>query len=208
MEATRFRFGAIARMGRGCRRDCRCGCARIDSPMRQARTVSAVTPVIAREVPAPFVAPPASIPPGAVSLPMLVLNDGKDIRVGQTMADVIAQIGHAGRGHRAFDRTRAARPARHAGVRAWRASASGSSSSPSTRAPSRGSPGSIADQHPTPNPLLHASNLTRGSRRTFSDIHRLLRAKPTGWVLAQGFDWASGVDLSFLRTARGRPGRG
>ena len=92
MEGTRFRFGAIVEWA--------VAAAAIVAIValgsfaeRQARTVSAVTPVIAREVPAPLVAPPAAIPPGAVSLPMLVLNDGKDIHVGQTMADVIAQVG-------------------------------------------------------------------------------------------------------------------
>ena len=92
MEATRFRFGAIVEWA--------VAAAAIVAVValgsfaeRQVRTVNAVTPVIAREVPAPFVTPPAAIPPGAVSLPMLVLNDGKDIHVGQTMSDVIAQIG-------------------------------------------------------------------------------------------------------------------
>jgi hypothetical protein len=92
MEATRFRFGAIVEWAVAAAAMVAVVVLGLFAE-RQARTVTAVTPVIAREVPAPFIAPPAAIPPGAVSLPMLVLNDGKDIHIGQTASDVIAQIG-------------------------------------------------------------------------------------------------------------------
>lgn len=92
MEATRFRFGAIVEWAVAAAAMVAVVVLGLFAE-RQARTVSAVTPVIAREVPAPFIATPAAIPPGAVSLPMLVLNDGKDIHIGQTVSDVIAQIG-------------------------------------------------------------------------------------------------------------------
>lgn len=52
------------------------------------RAVRAVTPVIAREAPAPVLAAPASIPPGAVSLPMLLLSDGLSVQLGETLEAV------------------------------------------------------------------------------------------------------------------------
>lgn len=59
--------------------------------VREFRTVSAVTSVIAREAPAP--AAPAAVPPRAVSVPVLLLSDGKAVRVGETLSDVAARLG-------------------------------------------------------------------------------------------------------------------
>lgn len=61
--------------------------------VRQVRTVTTVTPVIAREAPAGLISTPAAIPPGAISLPFLVFNDGKEVRVGETLSDVVSRIG-------------------------------------------------------------------------------------------------------------------
>lgn len=61
--------------------------------VREFRTVSAVMPVIAREAPAPPPAAPAGVPSRAVSVPVLLLPDGKAVRVGESLADVAARLG-------------------------------------------------------------------------------------------------------------------
>ncbi len=61
--------------------------------VREVRNVRAITPVIAEEGSA--LEPPAGIPPRSVSVPMLVLADGKELRVGARGSDVTALIGHA-----------------------------------------------------------------------------------------------------------------
>lgn len=60
---------------------------------REAKSVTAVTPVIAREAPAPLIAPPAAVPPGAVSVPILVLNDGRAFRIGEPASEVLVRLG-------------------------------------------------------------------------------------------------------------------
>jgi hypothetical protein len=92
MEATRFRFGAIVEWA--------VAAAAIVAVValgsfteREVRTVNAVTPVIAREAATPLSAPPAAIPPGSVSIPMLVFSDGKEIHVGDTVSDVRQRLG-------------------------------------------------------------------------------------------------------------------
>ena len=58
--------------------------------VREFRTVSAVTPVIAREALSPSPVP-AGVPSRAVSVPMLLLPDGKEVRVGEQLdADGVA----------------------------------------------------------------------------------------------------------------------
>ena len=59
--------------------------------VREFRTVSAVAPVIAHEDTIPD--PPAAIPPGSVAVPVVVLPDGAQLRVGDTVADLTARIG-------------------------------------------------------------------------------------------------------------------
>ncbi len=59
---------------------------------REIRTLTAVTPVIAG---AAVVEPPAAVPPRTISVPMLVLADGKEIRVGARLSDVVAAVGQA-----------------------------------------------------------------------------------------------------------------
>jgi hypothetical protein len=92
MEAARFRVGAVVEWA--------VAAAAIVAVValgsfaeREVRTVNAVTPVSAREAATPLSAPPAAIPPGSVSIPMLVFSDGKKIHVGDTVSDVQQQLG-------------------------------------------------------------------------------------------------------------------
>lgn len=92
MEATRVRFGsflewvlAAAFMA--------AALALGSVAFHELRTVRAVTPVLAVE-PEPYPTP-ESIPPRAVSVPMLLLQDGREIRVGDTASDVAARLGSA-----------------------------------------------------------------------------------------------------------------
>ena len=62
--------------------------------VREFRTVTAVTPVIADEVPAPVLPAPAGVPPRAVSVPVLLLPDGLGVRVGETLAQIGSRLGH------------------------------------------------------------------------------------------------------------------
>jgi hypothetical protein len=59
-----------------------------------AARVAGVIPVNVRASSAtsPLIAPPAVIPAGAVSLPILVLSDGRDVRVGETFTEIAARI--------------------------------------------------------------------------------------------------------------------
>ena len=61
--------------------------------VRELRGLSTATPVIAGEVPPTVIVPPAVVPPGAVSLPMLLLGDGREVRVGETLTAVVARLG-------------------------------------------------------------------------------------------------------------------
>jgi hypothetical protein len=58
---------------------------------REFQTVTAGTPVIAREFTQPE--PPAAVPERAVSVPMLLLSGGTTIRIGATISQVAAALG-------------------------------------------------------------------------------------------------------------------
>jgi hypothetical protein len=74
--------------------------------VRDLRTVSAVTPVIAHEEPIPD--PPAAVPARSVAVPMLLLSDGSALRVGDTVTDLSKRLGaDAEVAPRAIDRTAA-----------------------------------------------------------------------------------------------------
>jgi hypothetical protein len=60
--------------------------------VREVRTVNAVTPVIAREGPSVSQVP-AGVPARAVSVPVLFLSDGKDVRVGDSLPEIAARLG-------------------------------------------------------------------------------------------------------------------
>ena len=61
---------------------------------REYRTVAGVLPVNVRasSATAPLIAPPAVIPAGAVSLPILLLSDGRDVRVGETVTEIASRL--------------------------------------------------------------------------------------------------------------------
>jgi hypothetical protein len=61
--------------------------------LREVRTVRAVMPVIAREA-RPGQAP-AGLPPRSVAVPMVLLGDGREVRLGDRAADVAARLGAA-----------------------------------------------------------------------------------------------------------------
>lgn len=59
---------------------------------RELKTVSATMPIIARESqPSPIV--PAGVPARAVSVPVLLLQGEKQVRVGDTVSTVAARLG-------------------------------------------------------------------------------------------------------------------
>jgi len=60
--------------------------------VREFRTVNAVTPVIARE-PVHASPVPAGVPPRVVSVPMLLLDDGKEVRVGDSLVAATSRFG-------------------------------------------------------------------------------------------------------------------
>jgi len=94
MNATRIRLGALVEwaIAAGCIALALAAVSLIGSKFGSVR---AVMPVIAHEAPAPLIAAPAAIPPGAVSVPMLLLGRGRAVRIGETMSDVEAHLGRA-----------------------------------------------------------------------------------------------------------------
>ncbi len=72
--------------------------------VRDLRTVSAVTPVIAHEE--TIADPPATVPARSVSVPVLLLSDGAQLRVGDAAAELPTRLGRdAEVAPRAIDRT-------------------------------------------------------------------------------------------------------
>ena len=61
--------------------------------LRELRTVSAALPVIAHEAQASTATPPAGVPARAVSVPVLLLPGGKEVRVGESVAAIAARLG-------------------------------------------------------------------------------------------------------------------
>ena len=59
--------------------------------VREFRSVAAVTPVIAHEAALPD--PPAAVPSRAISVPMLLLPNGVELRVGDPAAEVVRRLG-------------------------------------------------------------------------------------------------------------------
>ena len=92
MEATRSRFGAMLEWAVAAA-FIMAVLAASSIVMREIRTVSAVLPVIAREAPAPVPPTPAGVPSRAVSVPVLLLSDGKDVRVGESLSAVAGRLG-------------------------------------------------------------------------------------------------------------------
>ena len=65
----------------------------VSTVLRDVRAVSPVTPVSALEVTAP--APTASVPERAVSVPLVILPGGLEVRVGDADKDVRRQLSSA-----------------------------------------------------------------------------------------------------------------
>jgi hypothetical protein len=94
MEATRLRFGAVLEWA--------CAAAFVAAVVAfgsllvsEMRNVRAVMPVIAG--PAPVHDTPIAVPPGAVSVPMLHLANGRQVRLGDRLSDVAARLDAASR---------------------------------------------------------------------------------------------------------------
>jgi hypothetical protein len=89
MAATRVRFGSMlewllaAAFVAG-------AVALVSMTFREIRNVEAVMPVIAGEAP---VEEPPGVPPRSVSVPMLLLGNGRDVRLGDRASEVAARLG-------------------------------------------------------------------------------------------------------------------
>jgi len=92
MEATRVRFGSILEWLLAAA--CVAGAAALVSmAFGEMRNVRAVVPVIAGEAPVHDV--PAGVPPRSVSVPMLLLGNGRAVRLGDRASEVAARLGDA-----------------------------------------------------------------------------------------------------------------
>ena len=104
MEATRQRFASFLEWAVAA--GCVAALLGIGSiVMHEVRTVSTLTSVSAREsTPEPPIAP-TGVPPRAVSVPMLLLADGTEVRVGETVSAIVDRLGqHAVVGKQAIER--------------------------------------------------------------------------------------------------------
>lgn len=92
MEATRIRFGSMLEwlVAAAC---IGAALAAASVVFREFRTVRAVVPVIAGEASASDT--PAGIPPRAVSVPMLLLGNGREVRLGDPASEVAVRLGNA-----------------------------------------------------------------------------------------------------------------
>ena len=90
MDATRARVSSLFEWLAALA--CIIGVVAIGSVLvRDLSTVSAVAPVIAHEEPPSE--PPATLPPGSVSVPLIVFADGSTLRVGDPASAVLAHVG-------------------------------------------------------------------------------------------------------------------
>jgi hypothetical protein len=90
MQATRVRFASVL--------EWLCAAAIMAgllvaalAAIREFRDVRAITPIMAREAPAPAV--PPVLAPRAVSLPLLLLADGKAIHIGDPASTIAETLG-------------------------------------------------------------------------------------------------------------------
>ena len=91
MNATRARFGSLLEWMLAA--SCIVAVLAIGSiAVREFRTVSALTPVIAHEAPS-LQDPPAAVPSRAVSVPVLLLPNGVEVRVGDADAQLASRLG-------------------------------------------------------------------------------------------------------------------
>ena len=94
MEATRFRFGAMLEWVFAAAFVA--GAVLLGSAfLLEVRNVRPVVPVSAGA--APMHSTPGAVPPGAVSVPMLHLTNGREVRLGDRISEVTALLGAASR---------------------------------------------------------------------------------------------------------------
>jgi hypothetical protein len=93
MEATRVRFGSILEWVLAALMMAAVLAAG-SVAVRQIRAVQPVTPVIAGEHSLYYDAP-AGIPPRAVSVPLLLLGNGQEVKIGDRASEVAARLGTA-----------------------------------------------------------------------------------------------------------------
>jgi hypothetical protein len=94
MEATRLRFGSMLEWVFAAAFVA--GVLALASVLfNEVRNVRALMPVIAGSEPAHET--PIAVPPGAVSVPMLLLGNGREVRLGDRLSDVASRLGAASR---------------------------------------------------------------------------------------------------------------
>ena len=93
MEATRVRFGSILEWVLAAA-VIAAALAAGSIAFQEFRSVRAVVPVIAGEA-SIYYDPPAGIPPRAVSVPLLLLGNGQEVRIGDRASEVAARLGSA-----------------------------------------------------------------------------------------------------------------
>jgi hypothetical protein len=91
METTRARFGSVVEWLLAAAFIVAAVMA-IAVAVRELRTTAAGTRAIAREAPVAAVTP-AGIPARAVSVPVLILPDKKEVRVGDSVSAIAARLG-------------------------------------------------------------------------------------------------------------------
>lgn len=90
MEATRLRFGSILEWALAAA--VVSGAAMLISvAVGELRQIRPVVPVVAGD--APVADMPDGVPPRSVSVPMLLLGNGREIRIGDRAAEVAARLG-------------------------------------------------------------------------------------------------------------------
>ena len=92
MEATRVRWGPVVEwlVAAAC---IVAAIGVVSVAVRQLQSVDAVTPVIAEEAPAPE--PPAVVPSRAISVPMVLLAGGQQLRVGERVSALARKLNPA-----------------------------------------------------------------------------------------------------------------
>jgi hypothetical protein len=93
MEATRLRFGSMLEWVFAAAFVA--GVVALGSVLlREVPNVRSVLPIVSA---APVHETPAAVPPGAVSVPLLHLGQGREVRLGDRLSEVAARLGAASR---------------------------------------------------------------------------------------------------------------
>lgn len=104
MQATRERFASFLEWAVAA--GCVAALLGVSSiVMHEVRTVSMLTSVSASHAAPDQPSAPAGVPPRAVSVPMLLLPDGTEVRVGETVSAIVERLGQqANVGKQAIER--------------------------------------------------------------------------------------------------------